>query len=421
MIRLTTRAWSLVRNKAKGMRVSSRMLSRALKKAKLKPDVRAFTEQDAHAQLKEAYRLYYSQKGRDKELRQTALENLAEAIAERGNISHSQVLKSLREREKQRTTDKKIRYLQGTLRTGSTTMVMIVDQEGNKINLTKKQDIEQAILDNNLSKFLQSSKTPFYLTPLKEEFGFKGLTSSAQAVLAGVYDSNHNIDTRILEVIKQRQLPESVRELRATPMHMSLESYRRFWKKAREETACFPGPLSFSTMKAGAFNEQIAEMDWTLTRFPLEVGFAPKRWKQCVDVMLLKKSGMAELSSLPTIVLFPVDCNFAFKHVGKEMMKIAEQTKSLASEQYGSRKRHRAIDLAVNKALTFDILRQLKRAGAICSNDAKSCYNLIGHTQAAISMQRVGVPRNIINCLFTTLQEAVHRVRTGFGDSKATY
>jgi hypothetical protein len=36
-------------------------------------------------------------------------------------------------------------------------------------------------------------------------------------------------------------------------------------------------------------------------------------------------------------------------------------------------------------------------------------------------MQRVGVPCSIINCLFTTLQEAIHKVRTGFGDSKAHY
>lgn len=103
------------------------------------------------------------------------------------------------------------------------------------------------------------------------------------------------------------------------------------------------------------------------------------------------------------------------------MMRIAEKTKSLATEQYGSRRQHKAIDLAVNKALTFDILRQLKRPAAICSNDAKSCYDLIGHTQAAISMQRVGVPKNFINCLFTTLQEAVHQVRTGYGDSKKHY
>jgi hypothetical protein len=36
-------------------------------------------------------------------------------------------------------------------------------------------------------------------------------------------------------------------------------------------------------------------------------------------------------------------------------------------------------------------------------------------------MQRVGVPKNFINCLFTTLQEAVHQVRTGYGDSKKHY
>jgi hypothetical protein len=158
-----------------------------------------------------------------------------------------------------------------------------------------------------------------------------------------------------------------------------------------------------------------------MTRIALTYGFAPKRWKYCLDVMIQKKSGVTDLSGLRTIVLFPVDCNYAFKHVGRLMMGIAEKTKSLAPEQYGSRKRHKAIDLAVNKALTFDILRQLKRAGAICSNDAKSCYDLIGHTQASLSMQQVGVPKNIINCLFTTLQEAVHTVRTGFGDSKASY
>jgi hypothetical protein len=103
------------------------------------------------------------------------------------------------------------------------------------------------------------------------------------------------------------------------------------------------------------------------------------------------------------------------------MMAVAEKTGALAPEQYGSRKRHKAMDLAMNKALTFDILRQLKRAGAICSNDPKSCYDLIGHTQVAMSMQQVGVPKTIINCLFTTLQEAIHKVCTGFGDSKSHY
>jgi hypothetical protein len=107
--------------------------------------------------------------------------------------------------------------------------------------------------------------------------------------------------------------------------------------------------------------------------------------------------------------------------VGREMMSLAEKNKSLAPEQYGSRQNHRAIDLAVNKSLTNDVLRQLKKPGAICSNDAKSCYDLIGHTQASISMQRQGVPKSVVDCMFTTLQDAKHQVRPGYGDSEASY
>jgi hypothetical protein len=89
-----------------------------------------------------------------------------------------------------------------------------------------------------------------------------------------------------------------------------------------------------------------------MTKIPLVSGFAPSQWKRCLDVMILKHSGINDLANLRTIMLFPVDCNFAFKHTGREMMKVVEQTKSLALEQYGSR-----IDSAVNKALTFDVLR----------------------------------------------------------------
>ncbi len=137
--------------------------------------------------------------------------------------------------------------------------------------------------------------------------------------------------------------------------------------------------------------------------------------------MILKKSGVTHLNSLRTIVIFPFDCNFAFKHVGRKMMKIAELSNTLATKQYGSRKHHQAIDLAVNKTFTFDILWQLKRPGAICSNDAKSCYDLIGHTQASLAIQSLGVPRAFVDCLFTTLQEGIHKVRTAYGDSEKTY
>jgi hypothetical protein len=132
----------------------------------------------------------------------------------------------------------------------------------------------------------------------------------------------------------------------------------------------------------------------------------------------MKKSGVTVLNGPQTVVLFPVDANYTFKHVGRSMMHMAEKAKVLAPEQYGSQKLHHATDLAVNKVLTYDLMRQLKRPGGVCSNNAKSCYDLIGHTVASLAMQRMGVPKAVIDCLFTMLQSGIHEVRIGYGDSE---
>jgi hypothetical protein len=103
------------------------------------------------------------------------------------------------------------------------------------------------------------------------------------------------------------------------------------------------------------------------------------------------------------------------------VLKKAHLLPSSCSLNTSSRKQHRAISLAACKTLTYDILRQLKRPGAICCNNAKSCYDLISHSQASLSMQQVGVPRAAVDCMFTMLQSAKHFVRTGYGDSVGYY
>jgi len=100
-------------------------------------------------------------------------------------------------------------------------------------------------------------------------------------------------------------------------------------------------------------------------------------------------------------------------------MRNAEVVKTLAPEQYGSHKSHRAMALATNKSLTYNLMRQeaTQHKGVVCLNDAKSCYDLFGHAQASLAMQRMGIPQALVDCMFTTLQEAAHWVRTGYGDS----
>jgi len=87
-------------------------------------------------------------------------------------------------------------------------MVTYIGSYGKRIDITNKLDMEQAILDSNKKKFSQSFHTPFYKDPLRREFGFMGFTSAAQAMLAGVYESNDNLPQAVLDVIAQWQMPE---------------------------------------------------------------------------------------------------------------------------------------------------------------------------------------------------------------------
>jgi hypothetical protein len=69
-----------------------------------------------------------------------------------------------------------------------------------------------------------------------------------------------------------------------------------------------------------------------------------------------KKAGSP---SLRAILLYEADFNQNNKRLGREMLYRAEQYKAVATEQYGSRKILSAVDQSLNKALTFDIWRQL--------------------------------------------------------------
>jgi hypothetical protein len=137
--------------------------------------------------------------------------------------------------------------------------------------------------------------------------------------------------------------------------------------------------------------------------------------------MLEKKPGVRQVSSLRAILLYEADFNQNNKRLGREVLFRAEKYKAVVTEQFGSRKHLSAIDQSLKEALTFDIWRQLRQCGALCSNDAKSCYDRIVHNIASICMQRVGTPIKPIVSMFQTIQELTHHTRTVFGKSEIGY
>ena len=122
-----------------------------------------------------------------------------------------------------------------------------------------------------------------------------------------------------------------------------------------------------------------------------------------------------------TITLFSSDFNINNKLLGKRIMQQAEKHGLLEPEQFGSRKRHKSITVALNQRLTLDLCRQRRQALATVSVDAKSCYDRIVHNVACINLRRVGIPIEPLLCMFKTLQMAHHHIMTAFGLSDTTY
>jgi hypothetical protein len=189
----------------------------------------------------------------------------------------------------------------------------------------------------------------------------------------------------------------------------------------KEKTAAGPSGITIPHMKAHGVSPFWTEVDCIMANLPYRYGFSPKRWQRALDVMLEKKPGVKQLSTLRAILLFEADFNQNNKRLGREMLFRAEKANVVAIEQYGSRNNMSATDQSLNKALTFDLWRQFRQRGALCSNDVKACHDRIVHNCASLCLQRIGTREQPIISMFETIQKLRHHVSTIFGESKISF
>jgi hypothetical protein len=78
----------------------------------------------------------------------------------------------------------------------------------------------------------------------------------------------------------------------------------------------------------------------------------PSSWKNWSN------TGVTLVEKLRIIVLFQGDFNYLNKYIVRHMMKDGEAYEQLAWEQYGSREEKNAIEQALNKVLSFDLIQQ---------------------------------------------------------------
>jgi len=128
---------------------------------------------------------------------------------------------------------------------------------------------------------------------------------------------------------------------------------------------------------AGTFNPDILVFNAMMADLPMKTGYSPQRWQEGLNVMLEKTPGNFNAEKLRIILLFEADFNSNNKWLGCAVMLTAESLNLLADEQYGNHRNKAAVLQVLNKGLFYDLMRFWKQPAALCSNDAKSCYDPI--------------------------------------------
>ena len=410
--------WNMLLRQQKNLKINTKKLIRLGKQLKITVDDTGNID-SIKKKRKEAYQKWNELTRNAESLRTKWLEELAENLESKGKGNRAKILETLIFRERQRRCYKRLKRILSTNTSTGVTTVKITTASGDTVECTEKDAIESACLKENHRRFTQANQTTFASEEIARQLDRLGVNSTADDILKGV-DTNLPISEDQTKFMKCLKTPNKVKD-NPIPEYITPQQWRECWKNQKEDTSAGPSGLHFGHMKANARNEDMCYIDATLAAIPFATGYSPRRWQKGTNVMLYKKVANNHVEKLRTILLYEADFNAVNKILGRKMLANGEKCDSIAPEQYGSRKNKTAIIQCLNKKLTFDLWRQRKTPGALLSNDAKSCYDRILHNIASISMQRQGVGKNNITCMFTTIQKLTHTVRTAFGDSESSF
>lgn len=205
------------------------------------------------------------------------------------------------------------------------------------------------------------------------------------------------------------------------PMEIPVPDHVSFWSRMNEYKGCEPHGLHNGHFKAGPMSAVIAQCDTWTREIPLRTGLIPQQWRHLMNFAIEKTPGNFRVRKMRTIQMMNSELQANNKKVGREAMVFAENHNLLPEGQYGSRKKHQAIDQAAAKQWIWDLHLLQRRAAIWISNDATSCFDRVVHWIAILCLMRMGIQYPVLAMMFGTLAQAAHRVRTGFGDSVESF
>ena len=180
--------------------------------------------------------------------------------------------------------------------------------------------------------------------------------------------------------------PATLSPSTATDSFITTTDHWHSWKHAKEHTTAGISGLHFGMFKAQIHDPDLSMYDGVRCSIPYQHGLYCDHWLKGVDVMLLQATGNTCSDKLCTILLMEADFNMNNKKLSCNGMQLAESHACIAPEQAGGCNRHTSSESLPNSHLIYNDSRFQRKAMAICSNNAKGCFNRIVHSIAYLCL-----------------------------------
>ena len=124
-------------------------------------------------------------------------------------------------------------------------MTKIEVENGNNetIEVTSKEGIERACMQENKRKYLQIRHTPCLMEPLRLELGWDGNTVAGEQILQGTYQVPDGAHPYAQEVFNQIQHAEVIQEFATDTIDSGV--FTDGWDKMKEKTSAGISGLHF--------------------------------------------------------------------------------------------------------------------------------------------------------------------------------
>jgi hypothetical protein len=286
---------------------------------------------DIEDNLQNSWSAYKQLKKEASNLRITWLEEVSVAWSAEVKVSVVQEITNLTNREWQCREALQVKYaLTYTTRNGLS-LIEVPDEQGNWIELSEKNQIEQAYCRSSTPGSRKHLKLLFKQIRYCHQLALLGPQRPRKKFFEGTYRSPPSTDVWAVKLIEHLQQAivtapivdlsptqyaagwEKVREKtsagRSGITDLSPSQYAAGWEKVREKTSAGRSGITIPHMKAHSTSVYLNTIDTVMANIPYWFGFSPLRWQQGLDVMLEKKAGIWQLSTLQAILLYKADFN----------------------------------------------------------------------------------------------------------------